>query len=219
MSLFVTLALMSLAAAPTAAPAAADSACPVLMPDKVPVQGRQSPLDSLTFTAGGQTVKLCYGRASARGRKMIGGENVPYGKLWRTGANEPTVIFTPVALDIAGVKVAAGEVLDLFGAQREGVGDHREPQHQPVGPREHLHARKCRPKRWGAARRRCRSSPSRWRPSRSYRTPHRARCSISISTGRRPGSWCRSRPLAESQRARANRATPASNRSTSSAVV
>ena len=64
---------------------------------------------------------------------------MPYGKLWRTGANEPTVIFTPVALDIAGVKVAAGEVLHLHGAGREGVGDHREPPHQPVGPREHLH--------------------------------------------------------------------------------
>jgi hypothetical protein len=111
MSLYVTLALMGLATAPTAAPAPAiaDSACPVLMPDKVPVKGRQSPLDSLTFTAGGKTVKLCYGRPSARGRKMIGGENVPYGKLWRTGANEPTVIFTPVALDIAGVKVAPGK--------------------------------------------------------------------------------------------------------------
>ncbi len=111
MSLHLTLALMSLATAPTAAPAPAiaDSACPVLMPDKVPVQGRQSPLDSLSFTAGGKTVKLCYGRPSARGRKMIGGENVPYGKLWRTGANEPTVIFTPVALDIAGIKVGPGK--------------------------------------------------------------------------------------------------------------
>ena len=111
MSLSVTLALLSLATAPTAAPApaVADSACPVLMPDKVPVEGRESQLDSLTFTAGGRTVKLCYGRPSARGRKMIGGEAVPFGKLWRTGANEPTVVFTPVALDIAGVKVGPGK--------------------------------------------------------------------------------------------------------------
>ncbi|HJR51502.1 MAG TPA: DUF2911 domain-containing protein [Gemmatimonadales bacterium] len=111
MPLSVTLALLSLATAPTAAPApaVADSACPVLMPDKVPVEGRESQLDSLTFTAGGRTVKLCYGRPSARGRKMIGGEAVPFGKLWRTGANEPTVVFTPVALDIAGVKVGPGK--------------------------------------------------------------------------------------------------------------
>jgi hypothetical protein len=111
MSLYITLALLSLANTPAgaSAPAVADSACPVLMPDRVPVKGRQSPLDSLTFTADGQTVKLCYGRPSARGRKMIGGEAVPFGKLWRTGANEPTVIFTPVALDIAGVKVGPGK--------------------------------------------------------------------------------------------------------------
>jgi hypothetical protein len=111
MSLHVTFALLGLATAPAVAPspAVADSACPILMPDKVPVQGRQSPLDSLTFTAGGKTVKLCYGRPSARGRKMIGGESVPFGKLWRTGANEPTVIFTPVGLDIAGVKVGPGK--------------------------------------------------------------------------------------------------------------
>jgi hypothetical protein len=111
MSLPFMLALLSLAPAPThgaPAPAAAD-ACPVLLPEDVPVKGRQSPLDSLTFTAGGKTVKLCYGRPSARGRRMIGGDNVPFGKLWRTGANEPTVILTPVALEIAGVKIPPGK--------------------------------------------------------------------------------------------------------------
>ncbi len=103
----VALALLTLTA--PAAPVVADSACPVLLPNDVPVQGRQSPLDSLTFTVAKQTVKLCYGRPSAKGRTMLGGEAVPYGKLWRTGANEPTVIFTPVALTIAGVKVAPGK--------------------------------------------------------------------------------------------------------------
>ena len=107
MSLYASIALLSLAAAP--APVAADSACPVLLPNDVPVQGRQSPLDSLSFTIAKQTVKVCYGRPSARGRTMLGGKAVPYGKLWRTGANEPTVIFTPVALEIAGVKVAPGK--------------------------------------------------------------------------------------------------------------
>src|SRR5919106_2020659 len=101
------LALLTLAVAPP--PAAADSACPVLLPNDVPVKGRQSPLDSLTFTAANQRVKVCYGRPSARGRTMIGGAGVPYGKLWRTGANEPTVIFTPVALEIAGVRVQPGK--------------------------------------------------------------------------------------------------------------
>jgi hypothetical protein len=38
---------------------------------------------------------------------MIGGYNVPFGKLWRTGANEPTMLhFGPITL--AGVKLEAG---------------------------------------------------------------------------------------------------------------
>jgi hypothetical protein len=108
MMLFSSLTLLAFAAS-APGPVAADSACPVLLPDEVPVKGRQSPLDSLTLTVGGKPAKLCYGRPSARGRTMIGGKNVPYGKLWRTGANEPTVIFTPVATEIAGVKVPAGK--------------------------------------------------------------------------------------------------------------
>jgi hypothetical protein len=53
-------------------------------------------------------VKLCYGRPSSRGRVMLGGKAVPYGKLWRTGANEPTVFFTPVPLTVAGIEVPPG---------------------------------------------------------------------------------------------------------------
>ena len=39
---------------------------------------------------------------------MIGGANVPYGKIWRTGANEPTVFFASVPVTVAGIKVAPG---------------------------------------------------------------------------------------------------------------
>jgi hypothetical protein len=105
LSLFLLTALLAGAPAPAAA---ADTACQVLKPKNVPVAGRKSPLDSLTFEVAGRAVKLCYGRPSSRGRVMLGGEAVPYGKLWRTGANEPTVFFTPVALTVAGIKVAPG---------------------------------------------------------------------------------------------------------------
>ncbi|HEY7634536.1 MAG TPA: DUF2911 domain-containing protein [Gemmatimonadales bacterium] len=86
-----------------------DTACQVLLPDRVPVAGRKSPLDSLTFNVRGKPVKLCYGRPSSRSRTMIGSAEVPYGKLWRTGANEPTIFFTPIALDLAGLKVPPGK--------------------------------------------------------------------------------------------------------------
>lgn len=88
---------------------APDTACQVLLPDRVPAKGRKSPLDSLTFKVAGKPVKLCYGRPSSRGRVMLGGDAVPYGKLWRTGANEPTIFYTPVSLSVAGVKVPPGK--------------------------------------------------------------------------------------------------------------
>ena len=103
----VTLAAL-LTPAPSPATQMADTACQVLLPTDVPVAGRKSPLDSLTFTVAKQPVKLCYGRPSSRGRTMLGGAAVPYGKLWRTGANEPTIFFTPVALTMAGIAVAPG---------------------------------------------------------------------------------------------------------------
>jgi hypothetical protein len=74
----------------------------------VPLQGRKSPLDSLTFKVGGQPIKVCYGRPSAKGRTMLGGKDIPYGKLWRTGANEPTIFFASVPLTVAGISVAPG---------------------------------------------------------------------------------------------------------------
>ena len=82
-----------------------DTACIVM--DMV-TEGRSSPLDSLTFEVGGHPVKVCYGRPSARGRTMIGGRDVPFGKLWRTGANEPTMIHTTGPIVLAGIELAKG---------------------------------------------------------------------------------------------------------------
>jgi hypothetical protein len=82
-----------------------DTTCPHR---NVPLETRKSPLDSLTFTVSGKQVKVCYGRPSSRGRVMLGGEAVPYGKLWRTGANEPTIFYAPVPLSVAGIKVHPG---------------------------------------------------------------------------------------------------------------
>jgi hypothetical protein len=87
------------------APINPDTTCPHR---NVPIEGRKSPLDSLTFTVSNQQVKVCYGRPSSRGRVMLGGTSIPYGKLWRTGANEPTIFFAPVPLKVAGIRVEPG---------------------------------------------------------------------------------------------------------------
>jgi hypothetical protein len=88
--------------------AATAAGCITMNTKQLPLATRKSPLDSVSFTVGGQPVQVCYGRPSLRGRTMLGGEAVPYGKLWRTGANEPTMIHTAAPLSIAGLKVPAG---------------------------------------------------------------------------------------------------------------
>jgi len=55
----------------------------------------------------GKTVTIKYSRPSMRGRKIYG-ELVPYGKVWRTGANAATSLTTDTALDIGGTAVPAG---------------------------------------------------------------------------------------------------------------
>ena len=98
-------ALTSGGTAPAGLVAHPDTVCPSR---NVPLQGRKSPLDSLTFTIASQPVKVCYGRPSSRGRTMLGGQSIPFGKLWRTGANEPTIFYAPVPLRVAGVNVPPG---------------------------------------------------------------------------------------------------------------
>jgi hypothetical protein len=55
----------------------------------------------------GKTVTIKYSRPAMRGRKIFG-ELVPYGKVWRTGANAATSLTTDTALDIGGTQVPAG---------------------------------------------------------------------------------------------------------------
>ena len=50
-----------------------------------------SPRDTATFNVHDNKIKIEYGRPFARGRIIFGGV-VPYDSLWRTGANDPTII-------------------------------------------------------------------------------------------------------------------------------
>jgi hypothetical protein len=107
LALTALTALHALTASP-ARPAPAPLSCITMNTEKLPLATRKSPLDSLSFKVGSSDVKVCYGRPSLRGRHMLGGDDVPYGKLWRTGANEPTMIHTSGPLVVAGIKVPAG---------------------------------------------------------------------------------------------------------------
>lgn len=69
---------------------------------------RSSPMGSVRVMVGETPVRICYGRPAARGRTMIGGPPVPFGQLWRTGANEPTTIISAGPITVAGIPLAPG---------------------------------------------------------------------------------------------------------------
>ena len=71
------------------------------------VAARTSPYDSVQLTIGGRTAQVCYSRPSVKGRVVFGGI-VPFDSLWRTGANEPTILHLPFDAEIAGLAVPAG---------------------------------------------------------------------------------------------------------------
>lgn len=68
-----------------------------------------SPHDTVTANVDGAKVSIEYGRPYMRGRKIVGGL-VPYGRVWRTGADQSTTLTTDAPLVIGGTAVPAGKV-------------------------------------------------------------------------------------------------------------
>lgn len=68
-----------------------------------------SPRDTVRATLGDVHVLIDYGRPSVRGRRIFGGAVVPWGRVWRTGANAATQLITDRDLVIGGTVVRAGK--------------------------------------------------------------------------------------------------------------
>jgi Protein of unknown function (DUF2911) len=66
-----------------------------------------SPPARTSVTIGGKKLTLAYSSPSIRGRKIMGGL-VPYGRWWRTGADNATTLQTDADLDMGGLKVPKG---------------------------------------------------------------------------------------------------------------
>lgn len=69
---------------------------------------RPSPPATATATVGGKTITIDYSQPSVKGRKIWGGL-VPYGEVWRTGANETTTIDVSADVELEGKKLAKGK--------------------------------------------------------------------------------------------------------------
>jgi hypothetical protein len=67
-----------------------------------------SPEDKITYSQDGLEINVFYNRPYKKGRKIFGGL-VPYGKVWRTGANEATTFETNKALNFDGKVLQPGK--------------------------------------------------------------------------------------------------------------
>ncbi|HMH82757.1 MAG TPA: DUF2911 domain-containing protein [Gemmatimonadales bacterium] len=144
MRIILLIATLTLAGATVGDSQAAPPPCWIRGPaDRL--AGRPSRLDSNAVQIGGGTMKLCYSRPTARGRRIMGGL-VPFDQPWRLGANEATSIHVPFVAEIAGVRVEAGtytlyaipgagkwQIVVNRGVQRWGVPIDNEVRAEDVG--------------------------------------------------------------------------------------
>jgi len=69
---------------------------------------RVSPHETVNATVDGAKISVTYGRPYLKGRK-VGVELAPYGKVWRTGADEATTLVTDKDLMFGSTHVSAGK--------------------------------------------------------------------------------------------------------------
>ncbi|MDX2284759.1 MAG: DUF2911 domain-containing protein [Bacteroidia bacterium] len=68
---------------------------------------KASPERNVAIAQDSREINVFYNSPSKRGREIFGAL-VPYGKVWRTGANEATTFTTSAALRIGGKELPAG---------------------------------------------------------------------------------------------------------------
>ena len=79
-----------------------------LLPAQQQKKARPSPPAETAVSLGGKNVVIKYSSPSMRGRKIFG-ELVPFGKIWRAGANEATALHTDAAIVLGDLTVPAGD--------------------------------------------------------------------------------------------------------------
>jgi hypothetical protein len=84
---------------------------------------RVSPKDTVTATIDSNDLKIVYSRPYSKDPKTgeirkIWGKLVPYGKVWRTGANEATLLTTTQPIVLGGTDIPAG-TCSLFTVPQE----------------------------------------------------------------------------------------------------
>jgi hypothetical protein len=81
---------------------------------------RKSPHETISATLDGKKISITYGRPYLKGRTAVGGTLVPYGEVWRTGADEATKLTTEADLMIGEVHVPKGSYALFTLPEKQG---------------------------------------------------------------------------------------------------
>ena len=79
---------------------------------------RPSPPAVASATVNGASIKIDYSQPAVKGRNVWAGDLAPYGKVWRTGANEATVFEVSKDVTVEGKALKAGKYA-LFSIPNE----------------------------------------------------------------------------------------------------
>ena len=69
---------------------------------------KHSPEETVVYNEGGKALEVFYNRPSKKDRDIFGGL-VPYGEVWRTGANEATTFTTGTDISVNGESLPEGK--------------------------------------------------------------------------------------------------------------
>jgi hypothetical protein len=103
-------------------PAVLFSASPLLAQEKP----RVSPHETINATVGDAKITIVYGRPYSKDpksgeKRIIWGGLVPYGQVWRMGADEATLFTTDKAVSIGGTSVPAGTYSLFLLPEKDGA--------------------------------------------------------------------------------------------------
>src|ERR1022692_2166249 len=83
-------------------------------------QGKPSPAPSASCDlGGGKTIKTDYSSPRMKGRKVYG-DLVPFGEVWRTGANDATTFITSADVVVGGKTIPAADKWTLIVSKKTG---------------------------------------------------------------------------------------------------
>lgn len=98
------------------------TALPAAAQDRDNSEARASPNARVAQTIGTTQVTMHYGRPGVKGREVFG-ELVPWGEVWRAGANEPTTITFSDDVQVEGQSLEAGTYNIFIRPSESGAWD------------------------------------------------------------------------------------------------